>query len=623
MRNILKLQNSFRTNGMKYLLCIIVLMLLLLAYPMSVVCCPLSVDKTTIEIDNSNVKDLHDIINKVRSEVDDNSKVLIKFKKDRYDFYPADAQQREYYVSNHDQNQPKKVGICIEDWNNITIDGGGSDFIFHGQMLPLAIVNSSNVTLRNFSIDFENPHIAQVEIIENKGDNGMIFLVEPWVEYRINEKGYFETFEQLTMNNEQFTIDEWKYSQYTGIAFEKENRHIVYNTSDLWIDTKDVKDLGERKLYAPNWKDARLHPGTKVAMRTWSRPAPGIFLDHSNDTYINNVNVHYAEGMGLLAQRCNNIELDDFNVCLRGDDDPRYFTTQADATHFSQCKGLIRSENGLYEAMMDDAINVHGIYLKVKERIDERTLRCSYEHEQAWGFAWGDAGDSVCFVKANSMEMLEHKNVIKTICGQQTTDNGQQNSSTAGVKEFIISFEKELPEEINADVAYGIENLSWTPEVIFRNNIIRNNRARGALFSSPLRTVCEKNVFDHTSGTAILLCGDCNGWYESGAVRDLVIRKNTFINALTNMFQFTNAVISIYPEIPNLEGQTKYFHGGKPDAIVIEKNHFITFDKPLLYAKSVDGLIFRKNKVRRNNDYKAFHWNQEEVTIERVVNYVR
>lgn len=610
MRKILKLHNSFRINGITSLQSIIALMLLLLVLPMSVVCSPLSVDKITIEIDNSNVNDLHKIIEDVKSEAGDNAKVIIRFKKDRYDFYPADAQQREYYVSNHDQNQPKKVGICIEGWNNLTIDGCGSDFFFHGQMLPIAVVNSSNITLKNLSIDFENPHIAQVEIIENKGDEGIVFLVEPWVEYRINEKGYFETYEE-------FTIDEWKYSQYTGIAFEKESRHIVYNTSDLWIDTKDVKDLGERKLYAPNWKDSRLVPGTKVAMRTWSRPAPGIFLDHCNNTYINNINVHYAEGMGLLAQRCENIELDGFNVCLRGDDDPRYFTTQADATHFSQCKGMIRSENGLYEAMMDDAINVHGIYLKVKERIDECTIRCSYEHEQAWGFAWGDAGDSVCFVKANTMETLEHRNVIKAIYGQQTTDNGQEALSNSGMKEFIITFEKELPEEINADITYGIENLSWTPEVIFRNNIIRNNRARGALFSSPLRTVCEKNVFDHTSGTAILLCGDCNGWYESGAVRNLVIRKNTFINALTNMFQFTNAVISIYPEIPDLEGQTKYFHGGKPDAIVIEKNHFITFDTPLLYAKSVDGLIFRKNKVTKNNDYKPFHWNQEEVKLEK------
>ena len=327
--------------------------------------------------------------------------------------------------------------------------------------------------------------------------------------------------------------------------------------------------------------------------------------------------------MGLLAQRCSDIELRHFNVCLRDDNDPRYFTTQADATHFSQCKGLIRSEHGLYEAMMDDAINVHGIYLKVHERIDDYTIRCRYEHDQAWGFNWGDSGDSVSFIKSKTMEIIEHRNIIKTIIGQQVDDNGQRTPSTSGMKEFVISFEMPLPEELVTDIDFGIENLSWTPEVVFRHNIVRNNRARGALFSSPMKTICEKNIFDHTSGTAILLCGDCNGWYESGAVRDLMIRKNTFINALTNMFQFTNAVISIYPEIPDLERQTKFFHGGKKDAIIIERNHFITFDKPLLYAKSVDGLIFRKNKVTRNNDYIPFHWNQEEILLEKTQNILR
>jgi hypothetical protein len=316
--------------------------------------------------------------------------------------------------------------------------------------------------------------------------------------------------------------------------------------------------------------------------------------------------------MGLLAQRCCDIRLNRFNVCLK-ENDARYFTTQADATHFSQCKGMIRSEHGIYEGMMDDAINVHGIYLKVKERRDDNTLICSYEHNQAWGFAWGDTGDSVCFVKSKTMEMLKDINIIKEI-------KPYDKETVKGAKSFIITFEDELPKEINADTSFGIENLSWTPEVIFSHNIVRNNRARGALFSSPLRTVCEDNLFDHTSGTAILLCGDCNGWYESGAVRDLLIKNNTFVNALTNMFQFTNAVISIYPEIPDLENQVSYFHGGKKDAVVIEKNHFITFDKPLLYAKSVDGLIFRKNKVTRNNDYEPFHWNQQEILLEKSIN---
>lgn len=548
-----------------------------------------------------NASRLNEILAMIKSSVDEDDEVVVKFKKARYDFYPNDVMQREYYVSNHDQGQPKVLGICLEQWDNLTLDGKGSEFVFHGQMLPIAIVNSSNVTLKNFSIDFENPHIAQVEVINNDENEGITFRVEPWVNYRINEDGVFETYG-----------DGWRYQQYTGIAFEKESRHIVYQTSDLWIDTKQVQEVGDRLLHAPNWKDKRLKPGTIVAMRTWNRPAPGIFLCHSNDTYIDNVTVHYAEGMGLLAQRCCDIRLNRFNVCLK-ENDARYFTTQADATHFSQCKGMICSEHGIYEGMMDDAINVHGIYLKVKERRDDNTLICSYEHNQAWGFAWGDTGDSVCFVKSKTMEMLKDINIIKEI-------KPYDKETVKGAKSFIITFEDELPKEINADTSFGIENLSWTPEVIFSHNIVRNNRARGALFSSPLRTVCEDNLFDHTSGTAILLCGDCNGWYESGAVRDLLIKNNTFVNALTNMFQFTNAVISIYPEIPDLENQVSYFHGGKKDAVVIEKNHFITFDKPLLYAKSVDGLIFRKNKVTINNDYEPFHWNQQEILLEKSIN---
>ena len=47
------------------------------------------------------------------------------------------------------------------------------------------------------------------------------------------------------------------------------------------------------------------------------------------------------------------------------------------------------SRNGLYENMMDDAINVHGIYLKVDKRVDDHTLEASYGHGQSWGFRWG------------------------------------------------------------------------------------------------------------------------------------------------------------------------------------------------------------------------------------------
>ena len=298
---------------------------------------------------------------------------------------------------------------------------------------------------------------------------------------------------------------------------------------------------------------------------------------------------------------------------MKGEDDPRYFTTQADATHFSGCKGKITSCNGLYEGMMDDAINVHGTYLKVVKRIDDHTLVGRYMHDQSWGFEWGRAGDEVQFVQSSTMELIGNQNKIASI-------RPHDKEQIDGAREFIITFDEAIDPAVNGQSGFGIENLTWTPEVLFAGNTIRNNRARGSLFSTPRKTVVENNLFDHTSGAAILLCGDCNGWFETGACRNVIISKNRFVNALTNLFQFTNAVISIYPEIPDLKNQQKYFHGGPEGGIVIEDNEFDTFDAPILYAKSVDGLIFRNNVIKKNTDYKPFHSNRNRFWLERVTN---
>ena len=530
-----------------------------------------------------------------------------------YHFYPATAAHREYYISNHDQHKDRPVGVAIEGFEGLTFDGCGADLIFHGRMLPVSIVGTTKCTLRNLSIDFAVPHIAQAEVVKNEAE-GITFRVAPWVNARVNESGAFEHGDEG-----------WSHRPGWGIPFDPATRRILYKTGDIGTPVNQVQQLDERTYFAPAWKDSRLPVGTIVAMRSYERPSPGVFVSHATDTRLENVKVHYAEGMGLLAQMSEDITLDGFSVCLRGDDDPRYFTTQADATHFSGCKGKIRSVNGLYEAMMDDAINVHGTYLKVMERIDDHTLRARYMHGQAWGFDWGYVGDKVQFVRSQTMELVgDEEETFVTEVAEISFASADISTSVPGyshgAREFVIRFADALPANIGASEGYGIENLTWTPEVYFAHNVIRNNRARGTLFSTPKRTVVEHNLFDHTSGTAILLCGDCNGWYETGACRDVLIRRNRFVNALTCMFQFTNAVISIYPEIPNLAEQKAYFHGGKKNAIRIVNNEFDTFDNPLLYAKSIDGLLWRGNAVSHNTDFAPFHWNNSHVLLERATN---
>ena len=539
---------------------------------------------------------------KIKAEYKEGEKVILRFPEGRYEFHEKGAAVREYYISNHDQTNPKKVGIALEDMKNLTLDGQGSEFVFHGRMLPVSLLRSENCLLKNFSIDFENPHIAQVKIVENDPQDGIVFEPAPWVDYRIAKDSIFEAYGEG-----------WTMRHSWGIAFDGDTKHLVYNTSDIGCPTKGASEVAPRRIHAPGWKDARLVPGTVVAMRGWGRPTPGIFLSHDVNTTIENVKVHYAEGMGLLAQLYENITLEKFGVCLKGDADPRYFTTQADATHFSGCKGKIVSCNGLYEGMMDDAINVHGTYLKVVKRVDDRTLVGRYMHGQSWGFEWGCPGDEVQFIRSNTMELVGKQNKIISI-------RPYDKEQTEGAREFLITFQEPVDQVINEQSGFGIENLTWTPEVLFSGNVIRNNRARGSLFSTPRKTIVENNLFDHTSGAAILLCGDCNGWFETGACRHVIIRKNRFVNALTNLFQFTNAVISIYPEIPDLKGQQQYFHGGPEGGIVIEDNEFETFDAPILYAKSVDGLVFRNNTIKLNTEYKPFHPNRNRFWLERVTN---
>lgn len=538
------------------------------------------------------------IIGRISKEYRHGDTVVLRFSAGRYDFHERTSAVREYYISNHDQTQPKRVGLALEGIDNLTVEGNGARFVFHGRMLPVALLGGANCRLKDFEIDFDKPHIAQVRIVDADTLRGVTFAPEKWVDWHITADSVFE-----------HSGEGWTLRPQCGMAFDPVTRRIPYRTGDLATPLRGAYSPAEGLVTAPRWRNPRLKAGMVVALRSYMRPAPAIFMSEDRNTVIENVTVRYAEGMGLLAQNCRDIELDRFSVCLR-DDDARYFTTQADATHFSGCSGRIFVHDGVFESMMDDAINVHGTYLRITAVRDERTIVGRYMHHQSWGFAWGAAGEEVQFLRSRTMDTAGARNRIESV---RPTDS----PTVDGAHEFEIRLTEPLPEAILTAAEgelFGVENLTRTPEVAFVRNAVRNNRARGALFSTPQRVEVVDNLFDHTSGSAILLCGDCNGWYETGACRDVVIRRNRFVNALTSLYQFTEAVISVYPEIPDLAAQRGYFHSG----IVVEDNLFETFGVSLLYAKSVDGLTFRRNEVRQNVDFPPLKAGAPLIRLERV-----
>ncbi len=479
--------------------------------------------------------------------------------------------------------------------HDITLDGQGSDFLYRGRMTAIAVLNSRNISLKDFSIDYENPMMAQLEVIENNGQS-LKFKPASWVRWRI-KGGKFNYYGQG-----------WDYDPWLAVAFDKNKKNLLYKTADIGVNINGAIDNGDGSVTAPNWKNPQLVVGSRIAARTGDKQCPGIFLQKNKDTQLSKVNIHYSQAMALLAHACENVSLDQTSVKIR-EGSGRYFTAQADATHFSCCKGKISVKNGLFEGMMDDALNVHGLYLLVSKRVNKHTVEAHYPEVQSWGFEWGLKGEKAQFIASNTFDSIGSTYTIKSI-------KPKDKATVLGAKVFTLEFEEELPQEINEHKKIGIENLTRTASVDYLNNTVRNNRARGILLNTPQHVLVEGNTFDHVSGSAILSSTDCNGWYESGRIQDLIIRNNKFIDCLTtNGFQFCEAIISFNPIIPNAEAQKEPFYGRK-DGIIIENNLFNTFDTPLLYAGSTKGIVWRNNTIKESKSYPKYHPNKRRFNLE-------
>jgi hypothetical protein len=109
------------------------------------------------------------------------------------------------------------------------------------------------------------------------------------------------------------------------------------------------------------------------------------------------------------------------------------------------------------------------------------------------------------------------------------------------------------------------------------------------------KVLVEGNTFYRTGMHAILIADDCNSWFESGRVQDVLIRNNVFEDCGYNQ-EPDNYIIAIATENKKLV-QADYVHHN----IRIENNVFNVYDAPLLKARSTDGLAFSNNVINQTH----------------------
>jgi hypothetical protein len=499
------------------------------------------------------------------------------FPKGKYDFYISYANDQFSYIHSNGEFSGqygllRRFVFNLTGMHDFEIDAGDSQFMFHGFLSLFWIDHSSNIRLKNFSIDFDRTFHSEGEIVafDDATDNVDVSFTSSYPYKIIDNK--------LTFWDKTYTI---KYPWWIIVTFDPAKKEPAYWDGGFYQSPDDVVTELKPGLVRFCYKGKTPKVGNRFIFNASHRNVSAIAINQSSNIEVSDVNIYHCGGMGVIAQISKNITIDKLKITPAPGSD-RMLSITADATHFAGCSGKISITNSLIENQQDDACHVFGIYSTVNQILSPNEIIVSY----AWGVEGIAPDNNVEFVNPNTYMTYSEENKVKAITKLNYVFSK-------------ITFDKPLPSNIKVgDLA---ANISEFPDVLVKNCTIRSSRGRGVLPGSSGKVVIENNYF-HNQECAILLNGES---YVRSAVRNLTIRGNTFDNCCFGL-PAESPIMTINGIKPEYREGSRYHRN-----ILIENNTFRIFNSRILDMYCVDGLTFRNNKIERTADYKQVDDNKE------------
>ena len=192
----------------------------------------------------------------------------------------------------------------------------------------------------------------------------------------------------------------------------------------------------------------------------------GITITDSSDVTVEDVSLYHCGGMGVIGQRSHDLFVRRVKVTPPPGKN-RIVSITADATHFVNCGGKVVLEDCLFELQKDDATNVHGIYVRIVNRVAPAIVDVKLVHPQQYGFDFIRKGQKLELVKGPALTTYAYP-VVKQV--------ERLN------KEYTrLTFKEPLPDTVAiGDALAAIDDYA---ALAIRGCTIRGNRARGILLN--------------------------------------------------------------------------------------------------------------------------------------------
>jgi len=483
--------------------------------------------------------------------------VIIKLQNADYNLHRKSSSQILYHISNtasekENPDQTKHIGLWLKGLKNVTIDGQGARFVTHGEMTGFVIDQCENITLRNFTVTASDPTVPELTVTET-GNNFMTVRIHPQSRYTVKD-GHFA-----------FVGDNWELSGGIAQSYDKE-KDITWRSWSPLPDLRKAIELDTNLLRFVYDTPPQAKPGIVFQMRDAIRDQACGLIQYSKNVLLDGVHLAFLGNFGLVGQMSENITYRNLTFEPEAGSG-RTCAGFADFVQMSGCKGKITIENSRFLGAHDDPINIHGTHLAVTGYPAENQVLVKYMHHQTYGFQSFLPGNQIEFIDAHSLMSIAPARV--------------KRAEMKNEREILITLDKNIPQTIRDKKELVVENVTYTPEVLIRDNYFARIPSRGILVSTRRKVLIENNTFFRMQMSGILIADDARSWFESGMARDVTIRNNNFIEC-------GGPVILIAPENDRNEG---YVHRN----IAITNNRFQLTGADAVSAKSVDGLKITDN----------------------------
>ena len=516
-------------------------------------------------------KAIQNTIDSISSSIKGESVIIKLSEKSVYHISRSESLCIPYHISNttsfeENPDPTKHIGIRFKNLHNVTFDGNGAKIVTHGEMTSFVIDSCENISLKNFTLTSADPSVVEIKILE-KDDKGFSFEVKPPSEY-VADNGRF-----------YFKGEGWVFGDGGFITRLPQYAQVFYPDKDVTLrhpyplkNYSQVEERGKRMVRMDFDKVPDVHPGEIFQLRHGIRNEAAGFINRSKDIVLENIDFNFLGNFGIVGQFSENLTYDNIR-CQPDSETERTNAGFADFIQMSGCKGKIVIKNSRFIGSHDDPINIHGTYLTVTGSDDGHVVTVRYSHAQTFGFQPFIPGDEIEIIDRHTLNPVD--NVSRRVTKIEKIDDYT----------YKISLDQPVP-DLPLSCSYedlAIENITWTPEVEILNNYFARTPTRGVLITTRGKSLIEGNTFFRIPMPSILVADDAGSWYESGPVKDLTIRNNTFIEC-------SDPVIKISPEI---ERYDKPVHRN----ILIEGNRFIGGSDDFLEVKGAENVVLKDNIV--------------------------